>query len=165
MKTNTTARAIVQIRGPEVTYGLLRLAPDVRSRAGGIDLESFTVRSGNDRFALSDLPIMRSLPKAAREDVLYSTFEADDEDRAERHEIDFVISEYDETATISFRAVEHDHESIRFEVEDQAGDWLPVEDVRLVELLPDAFMRILEMSAMSLLHDHNMDWLPMAAES
>jgi hypothetical protein len=108
---------------------------------------------------------MRSLPKAAREDVLYTTFEADDEDRAERHEVDYVISDYDETATISFRAVEHDDESIRFEVEDQAGDWLPVEDVRLVELLPDSFMRVLEMSAMSLLHDHNMDWLPMAAES
>ncbi|RYY05499.1 MAG: hypothetical protein EON55_26380, partial [Alphaproteobacteria bacterium] len=83
MRSNTTAKAIVQVRGEDVTYGLLRLAPDIKSGANGIDVESFVIRSGNDRFTLNELPIFRSLPRAAREDILYWTFEADDGERSE----------------------------------------------------------------------------------
>lgn len=164
MRSNTTAKAIVQVRGEDVTYGLLRLAPDVKSGATGIDVDSFIIRSGNDRFTLNELPIFRSLPRAAREDILYWTFEADDGERSEFLEIRFEIADYDESTAISFRAVEME-DMIHFEVEDQGGDWLPVEDVRLSELLPDSFMRVLEMCAMDLIHDHNIDRLPMASES
>ena len=52
-----------------------------------------------------------------------------------------------------------------FEVEDDGGDWLPVNDVKLVDLLPDSFLRILETSVMESLTDHNIAWLPMASES
>ena len=148
-----------------MTYGLLRLTPDISSGVNGIDVNSYMIRSGNDRYTLNDLPIFRSLPKAAREDILYWTFEAEEDERAEFLEIQYEVADYDETTTISFRAIEHRDEMIHFEVEDQGGDWLPVEDVRLSELLPDAFLRILEMCAMDLIHDHNIDRLPMASES
>ena len=165
LRTTTTAKAIIQVRGQDVTYGLLRLAPEVHSGINGIDVSAFIIRSGNERFTLTDLPIFRSLPRPAREDILHWTFEADDEDRAEYLEVQYEIAEYDEIATISFRAVESANEMIHFEVEDQGGDWRPVEDVLLIELLPESFQRVLEMSAMSLIHDHNLDLLPMAAES
>lgn len=165
LKTTTTAKVIVQVRGPDVTYGLLRFAPDVSSGAGSIDVNSFAIRSGNDRYTLSDFPIIKALPKTAREDILYVTYEADDDERGEFLEVHFEISEYDEKASIAFRAVECDMEMIHFEVEDQAGDWLPVEDVILSELLPDSFLRVMELSAMSMIHDHNLDRLPMLAES
>src|SRR3546814_7313776 len=51
-----------------------------------------------------------------------------------------------------------------YEVEDEAGDWLPVEDVNFVDLLPESFIRTMEACAMAAINPHNLDLLPMAAE-
>ena len=48
LRSTTTARAIVKVRGQDVTYGLLRLTPDISSGVNGIDVNSYMIRSGND---------------------------------------------------------------------------------------------------------------------
>lgn len=167
LNSNSTAKAIVRVRGPDVTYGVLKFTPQIDSRAHSFDVTSFSIRRGNDRYLLSDLPLAKALPHHAREDIVYHTFEADSDERTEYHEIDFEITEYDEVVRLLFRAVEHKQapDLLFYEVEDQSGDWLPVEDLLLVDLMPDSFMRILEASAIDNITEHNLDRLPMSSES
>lgn len=157
---------MIAVRGEDVTYGNLSLTPDMDSRAEGIDVRSFHIRRGNDRFLFEDLPVARALHREAFSDIIWHTFESD-EDRRPHLGIDFEIPLYDEVFTINFRAVEHDEipDMLFYEVEDDGGDWLSVNDVKLVDLLPDSFLRILETSVMESLTDHNVAWLPMASES
>lgn len=167
LHSNSTAKAIVRVRGPEVTYGLLKLTPNVDSRAHSLDINGFTVRKGNDHFLLAELPLARALPEKARDDIIYNTFECDDDERSEYLEIDFEIPDYDEMARLLFRAVEKPSipDMLFYEVEDTAGDWIPLEDVLLVDLLPDSFLRVLETSVVENLTEHHIDRLPMFAES
>lgn len=167
LKTHSTATALIRVQGPDVTYGLLRLTPTIDSGAHSVDVDSFTVRTGNDRFALSEFPLARSLNQNARNDIIYHTFECDEDERSEHHEIEFEIPNYDESASLLFRAVECPGipDMLFFEVEDIAGDWIPLEDILFLELLPDSFMRVLETSVVENLTDHHIARLPMYAES
>lgn len=166
MNSRNTVKVVIAVRGEDITYGNLSLTPDVDSRAEGIDVRSFRIRRGNDRFLFEDLPVSQVLHRSAQDDIIWHTFENDD-DRRTHLGIDFEIPVYDEVHRINFRAVERDDipDMLFFEVEDDGGDWLPVNDVKLVDLLPDSFLRILETSVMESLTDHNIAWLPMASES
>lgn len=167
LKTNSTAKAIINIRGPEVTYGQLKLTPNLESSSHSIDVNSFTIRSGDDRFSLSDFPLARALNRNARNDIIYHTFEADEDERQEFLEIEFEIPGYDEIAKLRFRAAERYNidDMLFFDVEDIAGDWIGLEDLLFPELIPDSFMRVLETSVMEALTEHHLDMLPMYAES
>ena len=165
MKTTTTAKATIRIAGEETTYGILKLHPQILSAAGSIELKSFRVKLTSGNIEFSDMPVMRALPNSAREDILYSTYEADEEDRLEELEIIYEIPEYDERITIKYRAVEYDDELIGYEVEDQAGDWISVEDALFEEFLSPSFSAVLEMSILDQIHDHNIEFLPMDDES
>jgi hypothetical protein len=103
--------------------------------------------------------------RAATDDIVRATFE--DDEPAKFFEIEYRIKGVDESAMLSFRAAEKPKmpDFLFYQVEDQAGDWLPLEDVCLVELLPDSFVHVLETVAMEMLTDHNMSSLPMDAES
>lgn len=166
MNSRNTVKVVIAVRGDDITYGNLSLTPDVDSRAEGIDVRSFRIRRGNDRFLFEDLPVSQALHRSAQDDIIWHTFENDD-DRRTHLGIDFEIPVYDEVHRINFRAVEREDipDMLFFEVEDDGGDWLPVNDVKLVDLLPDSFLRILETSVMESLTDHNIAWLPMASES
>jgi hypothetical protein len=165
--SRNTVKVTIAVRGEDVTYGTLSLTPDVDSRADGIDVRSFRIRRGNDRYLFEDMPVSKALHRETQDDIIYHTFEADEGDRQPHLAIDFVIPLYDETMSINFRAVERDGipDMLFFEVEDDGGDWLSVNDVKLADLLPDSFLRILETSVMESLTDHNIAWLPMTAES
>lgn len=169
MKSSTTAQVVIEVRRPdsETVYGLLRLNPQIDSGAHSVDIRDFVVRRGDDRFSLDDMPIGRTMFKSATDDIVYHTFESEDGDRAEYFELEYRIRETDDSVLLPFRAVEKPSlpDFLFYQVEDQAGDWLPLEDVRLVELLPESFTRMLEMAAMEMLNDHNMSHLPMHAES
>lgn len=166
MNSRNTVKVVIAVRGDDITYGNLSLTPDVDSRAEGIDVRSFRIRRGNDRFLFEDLPVSQALHRSAQDDIIWHTFENDD-DRRPHLGIDFEIPVYDEVHRINFRAVEREDipDMLFFEVEDDGGDWLPVNEVKLVDLLPDSFLRILETSVMESLTDHNIAWLPMASES
>jgi hypothetical protein len=169
MKSRTTAQVVIEVCKPdsETVYGLLRLNPEIDSGSHYVDVRSFSVRRGDDRFSLEDMPVGRTMFKAATDDIVYHTFEAEGEDRAEYFEIEYRIRETGDSILLPFRAVEKAKlpDFLFYQVEDQAGDWLPLEDVCLVELLSDSFTKTLEMVAMDLLTDHNMSHLPMHAES
>lgn len=169
MKSRTTAQVVIEVRRPdsETVYGLLRLNPEIDSGSHSVDVREFSVRRGDDRFSLDDMPVGRTMFKAATDDIVYHTFEADDGERVEHFEVEYRIQETGDSVLLAFRAVEKAKlpDFLFYQVEDQAGDWLPLEDVYLVELLPDSFTRTLEMVAMDLLNDHNMSHLPMHAES
>jgi hypothetical protein len=164
--STSTAHALIAVRGPTVTYGLLKFTPQVSTRAYSIDVDGFTIRRGNDRFSLQDLPVSRVITAAAREDIIVNTFEMEEGDRSSYLEIDFEIPEYDELVRVHFRAVENDAmpDMLFFEVEDEVGNWMPVDDVLFVDLLPESFIRTMETSVMSTLSSHNLDLLPIAAE-
>ena len=109
--------------------------------------------------------VMRALPSSAQEDVVYSTFEADPEDLLDELVVTYEIPQYDERIQIRYRAVEYDDELLGYEVEDQAGDWIPVEDALFEEFLTPSFSAVLEMSILDQIHDHNIEFLPMDEES
>ena len=165
MKTTTTAKATIRIAGEETTYGILKLHPQITTSAGSIDLASFHVKLPDGRIEFSDMTVMRALPNSAQEDILYSTYEADEEDRIDELVITYEIPQYDERIEIRYRAVEYDDELIGYEVEDQAGDWIPVEDALFEEFLTPSFSAVLEMSILDQLHDHNVEYLLMDDES
>ncbi len=169
MKSRTTAQVVIEVRRPEsdTVYGLLRLNPEIDSGSHSVDIREFTVRRGDDRYSLEDMPVGRTMFKAATDDIVYRTFEADGAERLEAFEIEYRIRDADESVVLSFRAVENPKhpDYLFYQVEDQAGDWMPLEDVCLMELVTDAFAKTLEMVAMDLLNEHNMSHLPMYAES
>ena len=150
MKTTTTVTATIRIAGEEMTYGLLKLHPQIDTAAGSVDLTGFKVKLPNGKIDFNDMPVMRALPNSAREDILYSTYE---------------IPQYDERIEIRYRAVEYDDELIGYEVEDQAGDWISVEDALFTEFMSPSFSAVLEMSILDQIHDHNIEYLPMDDES
>ena len=119
----------------------------------------------NGKIDFNDMPVMRALPNSAREDILYSTYEADEEDRLEELVVTYEIPQYDERIEIRYRAVEYDDELIGYEVEDQAGDWISVEDALFTEFMSPSFSAVLEMSILDQIHDHNIEYLPMDDES
>lgn len=164
--STSTAQALVAVRGPAVTYGLLKFTPLIESHAHSLDISGFTIRRGSEKFTLQDIPVSQILPEAARSDIVIRTYERDEDERSTYLEIDFEIREYDERVRIHFRAVENDAmpDMLFYEVEDEAGDWLPVEDVNFVDLLPESFIRTMEACAMAAINPHNLDLLPMAAE-
>jgi hypothetical protein len=164
--SHSTAKTLIAVRGPAVTYGLLKFSPQIDSRAHSIEIHGFTIRRGQDHFTLQDIPVSRVLPEVARADIVRQTFELDDDERSEYLEIDFEIPEYDERVRIHFRAVEYDYmpEMLFYEVEDESGDWLPVEDVNFVDLLSESFVQTMETNVMATIDAHNLDLLPMAAE-
>lgn len=157
---------VVHVRGPSITYGSLKFIPVVESRALSLDIQSFTIRRGNDRYDYQDLPVSQALPETARDDIVLHTFELDEEVRAAYFEIDYEIPSYDECIRVHFRAVEYDGipDMLFFEVEDPAGDWVSVEDVQLADVLGDSFLRTMECCVMSKLDPHTLDMLPFAAE-
>ena len=167
MRSLNTVKVTIRVRGDDVTYGALVLTPDLDSSANGVDVRSFHVRRGNERFLFDDLLVSKALHVPAQDDIIHHTFEVDEDERLAFLPIDFEIPVYDECHRINFRAVESPgiENMLFYEVEDDGGDWLPVGDVKLVDLLPDSFLRILETSVVESLTDHNMHWLPMAAES
>lgn len=154
------------MRGPNVSYGLLKLTPVINTAAYSFDVERFTLRHGNDRINFEDLTLAQALNTAARNDILLTTFENDPPDRLEALEIEFEIPEYDERVSINFRVAEYEAipEILFFEVEDAAGDWIPVEDVTLLEMLSHSFMHTLEASVINAIDDHSLEMLPLAAE-
>ncbi|WP_162815078.1 hypothetical protein [Erythrobacter aureus] len=166
MITHSTAKSIVLVRGETATYAVLNFQPQIDSQANSVEILGFQIRRGDERFTLEDLPISRVLSKSAKDDILYHTFEVDEDERSEYHEVDFEIPEYNESVRVHFRAVENDEypDILFYEVEDTCGDWLPVENVLFSEMMTESFKRILETSAMEQLDDHNLDLLPMAAE-
>lgn len=165
MKTTTTVTATIRIAGEEMTYGLLKLHPQIDTAAGSVDLTGFKVKLPNGKIDFNDMPVMRALPNSAREDILYSTYEADEEDRLEELVVTYEIPQYDERIEIRYRAVEYDDELIGYEVEDQAGDWISVEDALFTEFMSPSFSAVLEMSILDQIHDHNIEYLPMDDES
>ena len=165
MKTTTTATATIRIAGEETTYGILKLYPQIRTSAGNIELTGFRVKLPDGRIDFSDMNVMRALPSSAQEDVVYSTFEADPEDLLDELVVTYEIPQYDERIQIRYRAVEYDDELLGYEVEDQAGDWIPVEDALFEEFLTPSFAAVLEMSILDQIHDHNIEFLPMDEES
>lgn len=166
MHTNSTAQALIQVRGPTVTYTVLKFNAIVDSRAHSFDIDGFNIRRGNDRYTLADLPVSRILTNSARDDILFNTFEADEDERSTYHEIDFEIPDYDELVRVHFRVAEKDEfpDMIFFEVEDDSGDWLPIDEVHFMDLLPESFIRTMETSAIGHLDEYSLDLLPMAAE-
>lgn len=165
MKTTTTVKATIRIAGEEMTYGLLKLFPQISTAAGSIDLKGFKVKLPTGKIEFSDMTVMRALPNSAREDILYSTYEADEEDRVDEITVTYEIPQYDERIEIRFRATEYDDELIGYEVEDQAGDWIAVEDALFEEFMTPSFTAVLEMSILDQIHDHNIEFLPMDDES
>lgn len=166
MFSTSTAQTLIAVRGPAVTYGLLKFTPQIDSRAHSIEVSGFSIRRGSDRFTLEDIPVSRILPETARSDIVLHTFECDEDERSTYLEIDFEIPEYDEVVRIHFRAVEHPAmpDMLFYEVEDDGGDWLPVEDVHFIDLLPESFIRTMETSVIASIDEHNLDLLPIAAE-
>lgn len=166
MFSTSTAKALIAVRGPAVTYGLLKFTPQIESHAHSLDVNGFTIRRGSDTFTLQDIPVSQVLPETARADIVIQTFERDEDERSTYLEIDFEIQEYDERVRVHFRAVENDAmpDMLFYEVEDEAGDWLPVEDVNFVDLLPESFLRTMEVGVIASLNSHNLDLLPIAAE-
>lgn len=166
MYTNSTAYALVQVRGPTVTYSSLKFRPLISSEENSFDVKGFYIRRGNDRYPFDGLPVSRVLNNAAYDDILYHTFEADEDERSPSHEIEFDIPDFDESHRLNFRCVERDEwpDYLCFEVEDEAGDWLPVHDVFLSDLLPESFVQTLEVSLVGMIDSHTIDMLPMAAE-
>lgn len=167
MNSTSTAKALIRVRGPEVTYGVLSLTPQVSSRAHSVDVQSFTIRRGNERYLLSDLPLARALYQEALNDAVYWTFECNEDERLHGFEIEFEIPDYGEAASIYIRAAERQDypDMLFYEVEDPSGDWISLEDVLFVDLLPDSFIQILESSVVENLNSHTLDWLPMDSES
>lgn len=166
LQTNSTAHAIVQVQGPTLTYSVLKFKPIINSREFSFEVDGFTIRRDGEEYRLADVPISRLLSSSAYDDILYHTFEADDDARSSYHEIDFDITDFDEMIRIHFRCVEHQDypEVLFYEVEDSGGDWLPVEDVLFSEMMTDAFLQTLEMSAIQKLNSHTLSYLPLAAE-
>jgi hypothetical protein len=167
MRSSTTAQVIIEVRDPEEDrlYGVLRLIPEVETTAHSVEIKSYAVRRGDERFSFDEMPVGRTMFRAATDDIVRATFE--DDEPAKFFEIEYRIKGVDESAMLSFRAAEKPKmpDFLFYQVEDQAGDWLPLEDVCLVELLPDSFVHVLETVAMEMLTDHNMSSLPMDAES
>ncbi len=166
LNTHSTAKTIVLVRGDSATYSVLNFQPLIDSQANSFEVLGFQIRRGDDRYTLEDLPVSRVLSKPAKDDILYYTFEVDEDERSEYHEVDFEIPDYNESVRIHFRAVENEEfpDMLFYEVEDSCGDWLPVENVLFSELLSESFLHILETSTMEQVDDHNLDLLPMAAE-
>src|SRR3546814_5506719 len=105
--STSTAQALVAVRGPAVTYGLLKFTPLIESHAHSLDISGFTIRRGSEKFTLQDIPVSQILPEAARSDIVIRTYERDEDERSTYLEIDFEIREYDERVRIHFRAVEN----------------------------------------------------------
>jgi hypothetical protein len=149
-----------------LTYGNLRFNPIIESRAHSLDVTGFSIRRGNDTYMFEDLPVSRILMDSAKDDIIRTTFELDEDERSEYLEIDLELPEYDERARIYLRAVENSEvpDMLRFEVEDESGSWHPVEDVLVADLLPPSFLRVMETGIMSQIDSHNLDYLPIAAE-
>lgn len=167
MQSNSTAKAIIRVRGPDITYGVIKMTPKIDSRAGSIDVSSFTVRRGDDRFQLSELPLSRVLPTSAQDDILSFTFEEDEDILEPFLEIEFEIPEYDESAKMRFRAVvrPENPDMVYFEVEGPGEQWMGLDDVYFIEMLSDTFMRVLETSVIESISDHDLAYLPMSDES
>lgn len=166
MHTSSTANALIQVRGPTVTYTVLKFNPIIDSRAHSIEIDGFIIRRGSERYTLDDLPVSRILTKSAREDIIFHTFELDEDERSTYHEIDFEIPEYDELVRVHFRVSEMaDYpDMLVFEVEDDSGDWLPVDEVHFADLMPESFIRTMETSVIGHIDPYTLDMLPMAAE-
>lgn len=165
MRSDSTLKAIIQVRGSRITYGSLKFKPLIDSGYHSIDVKGFKIRRDGESYRFEDLPLSRALPAAARHNILRQTFELDDGKRQSYLEIDFELPEHDETARILFRASENPAslDSVIFEVEDTGGNWLPIDEVTLAELLPDSFPKLMEMDILSRVDAHNLDYLPMEA--
>ncbi len=166
MKSTTTTSVLVAVRGPHITYGNLRFIPNLMSTSGSVDIDDFSIRRGDDRFLLSDLPLAKALYQKAKDDVIYHTFENED-DLMAYFEIDFEIKAYDERFRLNLRAVEKEglDDLLFYEVEDEGGDWIPMENVDFIDLMPESFRRIMETHALEQITDHNLELLPMDDES
>src|SRR3546814_7555334 len=68
--STSTAQALVAVRGPAVTYGLLKFTPLIESHAHSLDISGFTIRRGSEKFTLQDIPVSQILPEAARSDIV-----------------------------------------------------------------------------------------------
>src|SRR3546814_568266 len=59
--STSTAQALVAVRGPAVTYGLLKFTPLIESHAHSLDISGFTIRRGSEKFTLQDIPVSQIL--------------------------------------------------------------------------------------------------------
>lgn len=164
MRISSTAKTIISIRGSHVTYGSIRLIPVIEASPHGLDISAsdYQIVRDGELYPIDMFPLALALPKTARNNIIIRTFEADEDERLERYPLEFLIPEYDEALTINFRAALHADipDAVALNVEDDSGDWLPIEDVTLAQVLSPSFMAILERATIDQLDTHNMDRLP-----
>src|SRR3546814_19306276 len=89
--STSTAQALVAVRGPAVTYGLLKFTPLIESHATSLDISGFTIRRGSEKFTLQDIPVSQILPEQARSDIVIRTYKRDDDARSTYFENEFEI--------------------------------------------------------------------------
>lgn len=161
----TSARAEIHISGPDAIYAPLILTPVVSGSAHDFSIREYRTRKRDMRYTLEDLPLSLAIPTNALKDTIFWTFEVyddPDEQLRESLEITLMLADESDSVTLELRAVEHEDlpELLFYEYRDDGGDWRPLEDILLIEILPDSFIHSMEAMVLDALQSSELEALP-----
>ena len=161
----TSARAEIQIIGPDAIYAPLILTPVVAGSAHDFSIREYRTRKRDSRFTLENLPLALAIPGNALKDTIFWTYEVygdPEEDLRESLEITLTLPDNSDSVTLELRAVEHEElpELLFYEYRDDGGDWRPMEDVMFIEVLTDSFIHSMEAMVLDALQSTDLEILP-----
>ena len=150
MSQESFSHAEIKISSEDGSYPSLLLTPVVNGNSGSLSVVDYHVRKQGERYGIDNLPLSLALPKDAMKDVIYWTFEVEEEDRKPFFALELMLQDQSDKIDIKLRAVENPDlpDLLFYEYCDDADDWRPLVDVDLIDILHDSFM--LSMEAMVL---------------